>query len=404
MLATDVLERLRSGDGADTLAAAMAMEQVTATAVTRPRRGAPAELVTAALEVAAARRSLKGRRADWHTFWADRAGAAQASDDDSAAWKAARLADAPAVADLWCGCGADLKALAVSASRGVDVRHDRAWMAQANSGRPCVAMDVTLAAIEEPAVHVDPSRRMEASGERRHAWDLLQPGPAFLRSLQGRASWLAIKLGPGVEIPASERPADSELAFLSRDRRLAQAVLLTGGAVRHPGRNTAVRLVDGAELAGVPTWTAMHGDPAWPAADRWDRWIAEPDPALERSGLLPIAAAVLGLRERTPGLGLCTTGARPAATADRADWFRWFEVVEPAPPRLDHLQRRLRALGAGVVEVKVRGRAAPADDWSQALHGPGDEPLVVFVHRIGTGSEAVIARRPNSAVAQPPAT
>ncbi|MFM1831137.1 MAG: hypothetical protein RLZZ558_1477 [Planctomycetota bacterium] len=401
MLAIDVLERLRSGDGADTLAAAMSLHDVTPAAVTRLRRGAPVEVVTAALEVAAARRSLQGRRADWDTFWADRAGAAQASDDASAAWKAARMAEAPAVADLCCGCGADLKALAVTTARGVDMREDRVWMAQANSGRPCTVMDVTAAAIEEPAVHVDPSRRVEASAERRHAWDMLQPGPAFLRSLQGRVTWLAVKLGPGVEIPASERPADSELAFLSRDRRLTQAVLLTGAAAHRPGRNTAVRLRDGAELAGVPSWTASHGDPAWPAVDRWERWIAEPDPALERSGLLPMAAAPLRLRERAPGLGLCTTGDPPAPGTDLGAWFRWFEVLEPAPPRLDHLQRRLRALGAGVVEVKVRGRAVPADEWSRTLRGQGNEPLVVFVHRIGMGSEAIIARRAEAATQRP---
>jgi hypothetical protein len=401
MLAIDVLERLRSGDGADTLAAAMSLHDVTPAAVTRLRRGAPVEVVTAALEVAAARRSLQGRRADWDTFWADRAGAAQASDDASAAWKAARMADAPAVADLCCGCGADLKALAVTTARGVDMREDRVWMAQANSGRPCTVMDVTAAAIEEPAVHVDPSRRVEASAERRHAWDMLQPGPAFLRSLQGRVTWLAVKLGHGVEIPVSERPADSELAFLSRDRRLTQAVLLAGAAARRPGRNTAVRLRDGAELAGVPSWIASHGDPAWPAVDRWERWIAEPDPALERSGLLPMAAAPLGLRERAPGLGLCTTGDAPAVGTDPGAWFRWFELMEPAPPRLDHLQRRLRALGGGVVEVKVRGRAVPADEWSRALRGQGNEPLVVFVHRIGMGSEAIIARRAEAGAQRP---
>jgi hypothetical protein len=134
----------------------------------------------------------------------------------------------------------------------------------------------------------------------------------------------------------------------------------------------------------------VRGDPTWPASDAWQRWIAEPDPSLERSGLLAMLAREEGLRERAPGLGLCTRDEPPD---DHSPWFRWFECIETCPARLDHLQRRLRDLHAGTVDVKVRGHAADADAWSRALRGEGSESLVVFVHRIGTGTEAVVARR-----------
>ena len=49
--------------------------------VQRLRREVSADIAAAALEVSAARRSLRGRVADWSLWWVDREGAAQASDD-----------------------------------------------------------------------------------------------------------------------------------------------------------------------------------------------------------------------------------------------------------------------------------------------------------------------------------
>lgn len=177
--------------------------------VARWRRVCAADVVAAAMDVAAGRRSLRGRRGDWATFWADREGAAQASDDRSAAWKADRLAgDAPLV-DLCCGCGADLVALrpVVPSARGVDLRGDRAWMAARNAGAVAQTADVTTHDFHERAVHIDPARRDESSGKRRHAWHDLNPGPEFIARLAGQTHALAMKLGPGVEIPPTSVPA-----------------------------------------------------------------------------------------------------------------------------------------------------------------------------------------------------
>jgi hypothetical protein len=218
----------------------------------------------------------------------------------------------------------------------------------------------------------------------------MQPDGSCMRALADRLQGLMVKLGPGVDIPADERPAGSELVFLGRSRGLSQALLCTGSLRRHEGRNTAVLLDAGVELAGAPGWRASTGDPSWPAIDRWMRHIAEPDAALERSGLLAIAARREGLHERAAGLGLCTREEPPT---DANPWFRWYEAIATIPARLEDAQRELRRLGAGTVDVKVRGAAADADAWSRALRGDGPENLVVFVHRLGGGAEAVVARR-----------
>jgi hypothetical protein len=120
--------------------------------------------------------------------------------------------------------------------------------------------------------------------------------------------------------------------------------------------------------------------------------MAEPDPTLERSGLLPQLAVPLGLHERSPGLGLCSRDAPPQGEPAEA-WFRWFERIESMPARLPAVARRLRELGTGEVAVKVRGSAVDADAWSAALRGSGTKSMVVLVHRTPQGMEAVLARR-----------
>lgn len=362
--------------------------------VARWRRLAPPEVVAAALDLAAGRRSLRGRRADWAGFWADREGAAQASDEASAAWKAARLAGDEPLIDLCCGCGADLVALrdVVPEARGIDLREDRAWMASRNTGCTTLVGEVEAWKPDMCVAHLDPARRDESNRRRLHAWRDLVPGPGCIGRLARQLSSLAVKLGPGVTIPADERPAGSELAFLSRDGTLVQAVLLTGRAARNPGCNTAVRLGARLEVSGPSAWSVSGGSAAWPASQAWARFIAEPDPSLERSGLLPQVATFLGLRERSAGLGLCTRDAGPQGSPEEA-WFRWFEKVEVLPARLPQVERRVRELGAGEVHVKVRGQAADADAWAKTLQGGGDRALAVLVHRTGDGAEAVIAQR-----------
>jgi hypothetical protein len=216
-----------------------------------------------------------------------------------------------------------------------------------------------------------------------------------------------VKLGPGTDVPPEARPVGSELVVISRSGSLTQAVLCTGAlasppaARRHACDSARAVLLRGGmpdvEIAGQRSWESGRGARDWPCAASWNRIIAEPDPALERSGLLPDAARAFGLAEVHPGLGLCTVAGPSCelAAVDASPWWRTWDVVEVAPGRLDDIRSRMRAHGAGIVNVKVRGGAAEADEWSHALRGDGTAALTVFVHRApGRGIEAVIARRP----------
>ena len=438
MIALELLERLAQPDGArlvEAVATSLGDHPVTPADVARWRRGADAALVSAAIELATARASLRGRIASADAFWCDRAGAAQASDDLSAQWKARRAAAAaaalrdadmpaldvgstdagpgthrahPLLVDYCCGVGADLAHLALALdgrAEGVDLRAERAWMAQRNARATVHAADVRTWRSDAPLAHIDPSRREESTGARRHGWDALEPGPEVIEALLAHHAGVMVKLGPGTDVPHDARPAGSELVVLSRAGTLTQAVLCTG-ALASPEAASA-RAIDSAravllrrggvalETAGRSTWTSGRGDPSWPCAPSWSRIVAEPDPSLERSGLLRGAACAVGLAEVHPGLGLCTDAEGcDLAAVDRSPWWRTWDIIETVPARLEDVRARLREHGAGSVEVKVRGGVADADEWSRALRSDGGAPFTLLVHRTArTGTEALIARR-----------
>lgn len=390
--------------------------------IERWRRRAPAQVVAAAVEVAMARQSLRGRIAAADAYWADRSGAAQASDDASASWKAQRSVSAmhrlrtsgqlpdsgaPVLADYCCGTGADLAHFALALDgcvEGADLREERTWMALRNAHAPVHVADVRAWRSDAPLAHIDPSRRDEASGGRSHSWHALEPGPDILGQLIARHAGVMVKLGPGTDVPPEARPPGSELVYLSRDGALTQALLCTG-VMAEPASghacsaSRAVLLRHGQapiDCAGLATWTSGRGAPGWLPAPRWGRLIAEPDPSLERSGLLPQAAAALGLAEVHAGLGLCTnqTDGLDVNAVVGSPWWRAWEVVAVVPGRLEAVEVAARAHQPGIVDVKVRGGAAPADQWSAALRGRGSTPITVFVHRTRSGStEAVLAKR-----------
>lgn len=452
MIAIESLEALAHDRGAAEL-----LEEVGRTLETRPllpadierwRRRAPADMVTAAVEVAMARRSLRGRIASADAFWADRAGAMQASDDASAAWKAQRglaaaltlqasrripVGDAPLLADYCCGTGADLAHFALALDgrvEGVDLREERAWMARRNAHAHVQVADVRSWRSMAPLAHIDPSRRDELSGSRSHSWGTLEPGPDVLGSIMDHHAGVMVKLGPGTDVPPEARPPGSELIHLSRDGALTQALLCTGvmaeaapdahpaeaqappqapppqappaaarSGARHRTAARAVLLRSGQaalECAGPATWSSGQGSRDWRPVSAWGSIVAEPDPSLERSGLLPVAASVLGLAEVHAGLGLCTnvTDHANADAVSRSPWWCVWDLVAVVPGRLDSVSDAVSRQRAGLVEVKVRGGAASADEWSRSLRGTGHTALTVFVHRTrGGGSEALVARR-----------
>ncbi|UYV13857.1 MAG: hypothetical protein NCW75_06105 [Phycisphaera sp.] len=332
-------------------------------------------------------------------LFADEQGVMVASSLLAAKHKAARFAQTNAPAfDLCCGIGADACEFVRSGVDTLAVDRDpvRAWMAEANAGCPSEVGDVGSAAwldrIADGLVHLDPSRR--DSSKRRHDYEAYRPGPAIIEAIIGAAAGTCVKLGPGVDLSLLPEPEGSHLEFVSEHGRLTQALLWTGvlaaTAALPEGHRRATLLPSGESFSAQPgplidadEWYDSNG-PATPVLD----YLYEADPTLERPGLLGPFAGTLGVRPIHPAVGLLTSENKIESS-----WLTTFEVLDTMPWRTKAVRSRLHELGAGVVAVKTRAKLVDPDALQKTLRGKGDEPLVVFILKLGQKATTIIARR-----------
>ncbi len=373
-------------------------------ATARLRREHPAALVALAFELAAARRKAAEKFGPivGGALVADRAGVEMATGPLAGAHKARRFAAAcsgETVADVCCGIGGDAIALRAAGVGVVAIDRDpaRAWMCALNAG--CESRCADAAAAGELGCawfHLDPARR-SADGARRFDLARLEPGPEAWRGLAdaarrsaksvrtGRVEWGgAIKLGPGVDradVRAALGDEPFEIEYVSEHGRLTQAVVWLG-ALRGGHAATAAALRENASLV-------LSGEPGEPPMGKVGAWLVDPDPAFERAGLLRAACAHAGLRAFCPGLGVLTGDAPPRD----APFFPAFQIVERTAWNARRVRETLRALGAGVVEVKTRGGVVDTDRAQAELRGEGRVPFAVFVLRLGRAVEAFVTRR-----------
>ena len=354
-----------------------------------------AAVVRAALMLAEARRravpKFGAERAA--RLWADPQGVEMASSYAIACAKGATIegsVGAEIVHDLCCGVGGD--AMGISDS-GVwvecyDADPVRAWMAERNTGARVSCARVEDIAESATAAHIDPARRTEA-GARSWRLDDLRPGPDVIGAVIERYVNVVVKLAPGVEyedLPASWVRSPVCLDYISEDGRMTQASLWTGAFAS--GVKSGCLRVATMYSKGSLDETIGRPEAHEPPVSELKRFIAEPDPAVERARQLwwLCNLAEGGVVHR--GIGLIT--------ADKVYDFPglpWFEVLDSMPWHERKVKEALETLGAGIVEVKTRGKAVDPDVVQIALRGKGDVPLTVFVLRFDKAVRAIITRR-----------
>jgi SAM-dependent methyltransferase len=328
-----------------------------------------------------------------------RKGLQQATDHWVADYKSRRFPPGEPLADLCCGLGGDLLALA---RRGPAVGCERdpltALLAQSNlralgvtdAGAP-VQVRVEDAArfpvAEVAAWHIDPDRRPE--GRRTTHLEGHQPDLDALTRLLSGGGDAAVKLAPATELPAAWA-ARAEAEWISRGRQCRQLVAWFGRLARHLGRRSATIVGDrpGAGPPGVRT-VVESAVPAAERASRPGRYLLEPDPAVLAAGLADVLAAEYGLWALTHGGGYLT-GDR-AITDDPA--LECFEVTDVLPFDLKRLKQRLAAGDVGTLEIKKRGVAQDPQELRRRLGLRGSQPAVLLLAPIGSTVTAILARR-----------
>jgi SAM-dependent methyltransferase len=338
----------------------------------RLRREHPAELVTAALALGELRRRAAAKFSRAEAMYLTRDGLEQASAEPVARHRARRYAGFDRMADLCCGIGGDLIALAgaVPSLLAVDRDPIHLRMAVLNAEAYGVAgvvravcadvREVDLRAL--PAAFVDPARR--AGGRRLRTGDG-EPPLDWCLSLAATVPAVGIKAAPGLD--RARLPLGWEVEFVADRRELKEAVLwspaLAGAATR------ATVLPGGAELLPAP------GEPV--PCRRPGEFLLDPNPAVTRAGLVAELARSLGAWQVDPMIAFLSAD-RPL----RSPFGRSLRVVDSAPWREKELPARLRAHDIGAVDIRRRGLAGDVDALCRRLRTTGSTPGVLVMTRV----------------------
>lgn len=317
----------------------------------------------------------------------DRTGLEQATRSTVASHRAARLAasDVSTVADLGCGVGADLLALARAglSVTGVDRDPARVEMARANLAALSLPGQVVEADVHHvdlsgyDAVFVDPARRGGAGRSfDPAAWS---PPWAFVQSLlaEDPVRYAVVKAAPG--LPHAMVPPRVEAEWVSDGGDLVEACLW--------GRQLATATRRVTVLPAGATLTDANA-PAEQVVGPVGGWLYEPVDAVGRAGLVTAVAHQVQGRLVDPHLAYVSSDRlvdTPFATA--------YEVLAELPYRERPLRAALRSRGVGTLTIKRRGVDVVPEALRRRLALRGDAEATIVLTRVAGAGRALLVER-----------
>lgn len=371
------VEALMSGRGRDLLASLASLpeaELAPAAALelgVRLRADYPPGLVADALAQHALRLRARAKFGRAMQMFFTRPALEQASPEIVGRHRASRYAGWEEMADLCCGIGGDLVALAAG-RRVLAVDSDPVClrMASANVGAYGVAANVATAASDvrdtdlgaARAVFIDPSRR---AGARRLPAGQSEPPLGWCVSLCERVAAVGIKAAPG--IPRELAPPGWELEFIAVGRDLKEAALWSPALATTPARATV--------LPGGHTLVRGRGGPVGLRAP--GGFLLDPNPAVTRAGLVEDLARLLGAWKIDPRIAFLTTDD-PVFTP----FARTLRVIDSAPWKQRQLPGKLRALDIGTVDIRRRGLAGDVGELHRRLKLSGSRRATLVMTRV----------------------
>jgi len=335
------------------------------------RAAYPVELVVDALAQHELRLRARAKFSRALDMYFTRPGLEQASAEVTARHRDARYAGVALVADLCCGIGGDLVALAGGrAVLAVDRDPLHLRMARANAAVYGVAAGVTAARADvreadlrgADGVFIDPARR--AGGRRLRAGES-EPPLAWCLGLAGSIARVGIKAAPG--LPRDAVPPGWELEFIAVGRDLKEAVAWSPALATAATRATV--------LPGGHTLTPGAGEPVPvrpPGA-----FLLDPSPAVTRAGLVADLARLTGAWKIDEKIAFLS-----ADTAVRTPFARTLRVIDSAPWDQRRLPAKLRALDIGAADIRRRGLAGDVAGLHRRLRLSGSRRATVVMTRV----------------------
>jgi hypothetical protein len=393
----------------------------------RLRREYPADLVAAATAQHELRLAARAKFSRAMQMLFTRAGYEQSSSEQIARYRAARFGGARRVADLCCGIGGDLLALASGReARAVDqddvharlALHNAAVYGQTENVSAVVAdvRDIRLDDLD--AVFIDPARRSgpgtasarPGTASARAADSSARPGGAapdaahrfragqseppldWCFALAERVPAVCVKAAPG--LPAGFIPDGWEAEFIADGRDLKEAVLWSPALATAPvagsgGPRRALVLSGSVAHALV----ACPGDPVPVTEPR--EYLLDPNPAVTRSGLVEDLARSLAAGRAPDGSPAGDgDGAGDVAKIDpqiafltlnrpvQTPFARTLRVLDSAPWNEKRFAKRLRELGIGAADIRRRGLAGDVDQIHRRLKLAGPNRATIVITRV----------------------
>jgi THUMP domain-like/RNA cap guanine-N2 methyltransferase len=390
----------------------------------RLRREYPADLVAAATAQHELRLAARAKFSRAMEMLFTRAGYEQSSSEPIARYRAARFGAAHRVADLCCGIGGDLLALASGREvLAVDRDEVHARLALHNAGvygeaenvRAIVAdvRDIRLVGLD--AVFIDPARRSgpgtasSAAGgspagtatasartgaaasrrpvgaapgaPRRFRTGRSEPPLDWCFALADQVPAVCVKAAPG--LPADLIPAGWEAEFIADGRDLKEAVLwspaLATAPVAGSGGPRRALVLSG---SGAHALVACPGDPV-PVAEPGE-YLLDPNPAVTRAGLVEDLARSLSsgggdgdVAKIDPQIAFLTLNR-----AVQTPFARTLRVLDSAPWNEKRFAKRLRELGIGAADIRRRGLAGDVDQIHRRLRLAGPNRATIVITRV----------------------
>ena len=324
-------------------------------------------------------------------------GLQQATDERVAAHKAARFETLDHVADLCCGIGGDLTALAArpeSSVVGVDRDPVVAWIAQHNCQLVLgenATVSIEVADVREfdtsgaMGLHLDPDRR---PGSRRHSqMQGYEPGPEFIEKHVSQQHAMALKLAPAATIPPAWQ-ASCERQWITSRGECRQQVLWCGPLATAAGFHTATYLGPAtsqqATVQGLP-------DQSVPDRPRCGRYLYEPHAAILAAGLVGAVAEQFELAASWSNVAYLSSDQYQELAG-----FACFEVEEVMPFDRKRIKSLLRQRNIGRLEVKKRGTQIDPGQLQQQLQAKQAGQATLLLAGTPDGVTAILAKRRGS--------
>lgn len=318
------------------------------------------------------RAGAKFRDAEKMAF--DRESYEMATHEAVAAYHASRFPKQVVVADLTCGLGGDLRALARRGPAfGIDIDGDRLKLAEWNTrGLPVELMngDCLAAPWKFDYAFADPSRR--TLGRRTLDPREFSPDPAFLAEKMRSLALGGLKLSPLLPDVFLESLGPG-LEFVSHKGECKEALVWCGRLAE--GGRWAVQAESGARLAASSqpksVATALE-------------FLYDADPSVIRAHAL----GAFGLSALGDSNGYLT-----GPTSLESSWLRRYRVLASGPGDLKRTKAVLRGLDAATPEIKVRGAKVDTDRLATELKGSGKRVVSLVIWPIGKSLRHTIVVR-----------